>query len=108
VTSYGDDRPDHFKGEPSDSLEQALSNFSGYNRKLADILKQDSLSAADLHRIHQLSYTLENALAKISAEIEGLEELLEEVHIASETAGYEKTLEKGREYISLSQQIIRP
>lgn len=98
--------PKHFKGEPSETLEKAVKNYSEYNQKLAIIMAKDTLKPADMAEIHQLTYTLENALKQIEKEIEIIENLLEDVHKASEKADYEKTLTQGRAYLSKSQILI--
>ncbi len=102
-----DDRPDHFKGEPSKTLEQAVRNFSEYNQKLADMLQQQNLSAEDIYRIHNLTYTLENALHKIEDEVEELEEVLEEVHKASERADADTVSARGKVYLDKAQTLIK-
>lgn len=102
-----DDRPDHFKGEPSETLEQAVRNFSEYNQKLANMLQQQNLSAEELYRIHNLTYTLENALGKIEDEIEILEEVLEEVHKASERADADTVSARGKVYLDKAQTLIK-
>lgn len=96
----------HFKGEPSKTLEQAVKNFSVTNQKLATIMQKDKLEPIDMGEIHQLTYTLENALEKIQDELKKIEDLLEDVHQASEKGQYDKALKQGREYLSKSQKII--
>lgn len=98
--------PKHFKGLPSETIEQALKNYSEYNQKLAVIMAKDALQPADMAEIHQLTYTLENALKRIEKEIDIIEDLLEDVHKASEKADYEKALKQGRTYLSKSQKIV--
>ena len=46
---------------------QAVANFSEYNGKLEGLIQQEHLSPQDMHEVHMLTYTLENALAKIQA-----------------------------------------
>ena len=104
--AYGDDRPSHFKGLPAETLKDAVKNFSEHNGKLEALLNQGELSPEDLATIHQLTYTLENALNKINSEFEALAETLEEVHVASEHADAETVVNKGREYLSVSRQVI--
>lgn len=70
-----DDRPDHFKGVPSETLEAAVGNFSEYNKKLAEILAKDELTPEDMVHVHELTYTLENALEKL--EKSGLRHVIE-------------------------------
>jgi len=75
---------EHYEGEPSKTLEQAVENFSAYNAKLAGVLEKDSLSMADIQQVHEYTYTLERAVAKMRAELDDLAVTLEEVHQASE------------------------
>uniref|UniRef100_UPI0026362295 DUF6746 family protein n=1 Tax=uncultured Methylophaga sp. TaxID=285271 RepID=UPI0026362295 len=68
---------EHFKGESAESLEEAVTNFKRYNQRLENLLKQDSMSADDVTKVHELTYTLENALAKINDELDKLAVTLE-------------------------------
>lgn len=101
-----DERPDHYEGKPAETLQQAVSHFSDYNAKLEAILAKDPLSARDLNDIHQLTYTLENALETINREFTALANVLEEVHVASETAGYDRVKEKGQAYLETARQLV--
>lgn len=103
----GEDRPEHFKGLPADTLAQAVANFSEYNNKLALLIQQESLMPQDMHEVHMLTYTLENALAKIHAELTALAESLEVVHLASERAEPEIVKAQGRVYLDNARQIIK-
>lgn len=105
IPALADERPDHYAGEPSETLEQAVSNFSEYNDKLKDLLSKDELSASDLNEVHQLTYTLENAVEKIRSEYADLAEVLEEVHVASETNEPSTVKEKGQAYLETSKQL---
>lgn len=91
-----DSRIDHFEGESSATLAEAVANFSAYNGKLAALLAQPALSPTDLGIVHQLTYTLENALEKINQDLEALAETLEEVHLASEKSDAEGVRTHGR------------
>lgn len=99
-------RPEHFEGEPAETLEQALANFSEYNDKLAAILAKDELSPKDLYEVHQLTYTLENALDKIRNEYEDLAETLEEVHVASEHNDTGTVKSSGKAYLDAGRQLV--
>lgn len=96
----------HYKGEPSETLMQAVANFSEYNQKLKAILKQD-LTQENMGQIHQLSYTLENAIAKMKEEINTMADNLEAVHIASETMDTETTKTKGKAYLETAGTLIK-
>ncbi|MBE0493959.1 MAG: hypothetical protein IBX48_06410 [Thiomicrospira sp.] len=100
------DKAQHFKGQPSHTLEQAVKNFSEYNKKLAVIMQKEKLEPVDMAEIHELTYTLENALEKIENALEQIEDDLEDVHQASEKGQYDKALKKGRAYLKNAQTII--
>lgn len=102
-----DDRADHFEGEPSRTLEEALENFSEANARLAEIISQDSPDTQAVFEVHQLTYTLENALEKIRDEMEELAEVLEEVHLASERNDGETVKERGEVYLETARKIDR-
>jgi DnaJ-domain-containing protein 1 len=106
VASAETDRVEHFRGLPADSLEQAVTNFSEYNGKLRTVLDKDNLDAQDLATVHELTYTIENALAKINAELAGLAETLEEVHIASETGDIDTVKTKGQKFGSIAAEVV--
>lgn len=101
-----DDSPGHFKPESSDTLEQAVDNFSRYNTKLSEVLAGE-LDAKAIYDIHQMTYTLEVALEKINNELEELAEVLEELHKATERNDAATALIKGREYLDTSRKVIR-
>lgn len=108
ATTWADsDRPAHAKGEPADTLEQAVSNLSEYNDKLEAVLQKDELSATDMHDIHMLTYTLENALQKIQADLAETAEMLEQVHIASETNKPEVVKTRGQVYLETTRQLVK-
>ena len=101
------DRPDHFKGEPSPTLEAAVKNFSEYNQRLEAIVKKGKYSDQELVEIHQLTYTLEVALEKMEKELEELADVLEEVHVASETFDREKLKKNASLYLETSRKIVQ-
>ncbi len=106
VASAQTDRVEHFKGLPADTLEQAVMNFSSYNSKLQTVLDKGNLDGQDLATIHELTYTIENALAKINVELSTLAGTLEEVHIASETADIDRVKTKGHDYLSIARELV--
>ncbi|SFL94493.1 DUF6746 family protein [Marinobacter zhejiangensis] len=84
-TATANDSPDHFDGIPSNSLPQALEHLEAYNTQLASLLAQP-MDVATMAEIHQLTYTLENALERMQEALEQLSETLESVHKDSEYA----------------------
>lgn len=83
-TAHAEQRVDHFKGKPSATLEQAVANFSSENDRLRVLFSKEELTPQDLIAIHELTYTLEAALAKINTEMSALSTTLESLHQASE------------------------
>lgn len=107
LSVHADQRPDHFEGKPAESLAEAVASFSEYNQKLADIVAKSELSAADMVEVHELTYTLENALEKIRSELDMLADVLEEVHVASERLDAEKIKSEGLKYLETAREVIR-
>ena len=100
------ERPSHFQGLPAPDLATAVSNFSDYNTRLEAAMSGD-LTDAELGEIHILTYTLENALEKINADLAELTQTLEKIHIASETMDRTTLKEAGPEYIKTARTVIK-
>lgn len=104
--SAAGERIEHFEGEPSETLEEAVKNFSEYNKKLEAILEKDEITNQDMVKVHQLTYTLENALGKINKELSELTITLEELHLASEKVDGKRVKNKGTSYLNTAQTVI--
>lgn len=102
-----EERPDHFEAKPSPTLNAAIENLAEYNPKLEALIEKSSLSPEDLNTVHQLTYTLEQALAKIGEEKDRVAALLEEVHLASERADEETVKQSGQGYLKGTEPFIR-
>lgn len=100
------DEVDHYRAKPSETLEEAVKNFSEYNRKLAEVLNKDELTVDELERIHQLTYTLEVALAKINEEMAALPATLERLHLASEAHNAAEARGVGKVYLEIGQTVV--
>lgn len=98
-----DARISHYSGEPADSMPQALANLAEYNARLQALLAEDEV---DLHTVHELTYTLENALQRIQADLADAAEALEEVHLASEAADAEKVKDRGEDYLEVTRPLV--
>lgn len=99
TVAQADDRPAHFKGETVSSWSQAHEVLDKYNQELAGILAQDKLTPQDGAKVHELTYSLENALEYMEDTIEKLAEQLEEVHVASEKNELDIIKNKGTVYL---------
>lgn len=105
-TAQADDRPAHFKGEAAPSWEVAVTNLTEYNQRLAELVNKDKLTAEDLGQVHQLTYTLENALERMEDEIDEIGETLEKVHVASETNEPDTVKKEGEKYLTDVKNIL--
>ncbi|MFP3874316.1 MAG: DUF6746 family protein [Thiohalophilus sp.] len=105
-TAQADDEPEHFEGEPSRTLDEALKNLAIYNKKLEQILEGE-MTPEKMGEVHVLTYTLEEALERIEDEVDDLAETLEEVHKASERAEDDTVMEKGKIYLEGSNKLVR-
>ncbi|WP_029654101.1 DUF6746 family protein [Marinobacter daepoensis] len=106
LAAEADDDYKHFKGEPSQTLEQAVANLSTYNRRLETALSGE-LTPEAMNEVHQLTYTLENALGKLDDELEDIAERLEKVHKASERADPGTVKRQGSVYLEKSRVLLQ-
>lgn len=104
--AIADGTADHYEGAPAETLAQAVTNLSEYNGRMARILAQDNMSGADMEEIHQLTYTLEVALAKLNAEAAALADTLERVHLASEGNDVAALRSVATAYLDTARQIV--
>ncbi len=96
----------HFKGLAAPDLNTAVANFSEYNNRLEQVLAGE-LTDTDLVTVHELTYTLENALEKINIDLEELAQTLEKVHVASETFNRDALKEAGPAYLETARTVIK-
>lgn len=78
------DEVQHYAAKPSETLAEALENLAAYNAKVTDVLAREDLTASDMEEIHEYTYTLEQAVARIANSVEAAAVALERVHLASE------------------------
>ena len=97
---------DHYEGKKAETLEEAVTHLREYNGRLEALLDKEELSADDHARVHELSYTLENALQRIEKELPGIAEDLESVHLASERQEAETVRSDGRKYLEQVDTLI--
>lgn len=104
TTVTASDRPNHFQGKEVTTQAQALAVFKEANIKLAEIIKGE-LNPTTMTTVHELTYTLENALALIPAADDEIKEILEEVHLGSESMDAERVRDNGEYYLQLAKKI---
>lgn len=101
-----EERIAHHQVKPAETLDQAVDNFAAYNSRLAAILRKKTLDADDIVAIHEITYTLENALARINADLSTLADTLEALHLATEKADLDATLQHGTAYLDTARKVI--
>lgn len=95
----------HFKGEKPETLAEAFAILEKYNSQLEARIQYE-LTPYTMAEIHQMSYSLENALVFIEEHLYKTQENLEKVHIASETMDTETVQGKGKEYLQGSKDLL--
>jgi len=88
--AFAEETPSHYAAEPSETLEQAVANFVTYSALVEEVLARDPLTTDDMEKVHELTYTLEEALARMNAELASLPDTLEVLHKVSEGDDAEK------------------
>ena len=84
-------RVEHYAGEEIATAEDAVKTLKDENSEIAGILKSEKLEGSQLEKIHEISYTLENAIDKLIADkaapqsqLDAVDEAVQAVHHASE------------------------
>lgn len=96
----------HYEARQSNTLKEAVENFAAYNAKIAAVMAKDELTDTDLERIHELTYTLEDALARINRVMQALPQTLETLHIASENHQPAAVRGAGAVYLDIATTVI--
>jgi hypothetical protein len=101
---------DHFEGKKAETYDEAVSNMKEANSKLSDLLADGKVSGSEFFKIHRMSYTMENALAKIREESDrdysDVAKNLESVHLASEKKDAETVLQEGKKYLEGAKAML--
>lgn len=105
-TLLAEERTDHYTGKKAESIEQAHANLSKYNNKIATLLAADKLDPTAIQKIHNITYTLENALEHLEQELEQLKADLEEIHLASERGDADTINALAPDYLLKSKQLF--
>ena len=92
-------RVQHYAGEQISSLKQAQKVIKHGHKELRKLQKSD-LSNTDIDRIHELTYSLENAYAYMLAHHQQVTVLLEALHLASETFDPVDVQQKATNYLN--------
>lgn len=104
--AQADEKYDHFPALKAPNMAVALCNLESYNQKLATIKSKPQLDTLDMVKVHELTYTLENALARLQQELVKMATDLEEVHQASEKLDQQAILSFSEKYLRLSNMLV--
>lgn len=104
ANAYSEDAK-HFEGKKFDNITDAVAVLKDYNQRFEDKMNGE-LDALALHEIHELSYTMEDAVAFITSTLYTVAEELEAVHQATEHASPGTVRTSGAKYLELSRAII--
>ncbi len=104
--AFAGERADHYKGKVPKSLGQAMNYLRSHNTQLNTLLKAEKLSPQQLDEIHQMTYTMENAIKKLKNEVTLISDSLEALHKASETGKTKITKNLGEKYLLLSKPLV--
>ena len=104
--TFAGERADHYKGKVPKSLDQAINYLRSHNAQLNTLLKTEKLSPQQLDEIHQMTYTMENAIEKLKNGVTGISDSLEALHKASETGQTNITKSLGEKYLLLSKPLV--
>jgi hypothetical protein len=99
---------DHFPSLEAPNTAVALCNLSTFNAKLVAITQQASISTEDMVKVHELTYTLENAVLRLQKDLDAIAIELENVHKASEQLDASTIKQSGTIYIEAMQKILEP
>lgn len=96
----------HYEGKQADTVAGSLANLREANAELRTLL-EGALTEDDMHDVHSLSYTLEEALKEIAAEVKELQDVVEDVHLGSEGMKQELVRSKGLDYLQRIEQLLK-
>jgi hypothetical protein len=89
----------HYKGKDINTVEEAIAALQEYNLKLKAMLEAEELKPQDMGKIHEMTYTMENALKLLEGSLKITQRNLEELHLSSERMETEKAKIYGGLYL---------
>jgi site-specific recombinase len=108
TNAIADEEYNHFPSLEAPNTTVALCNLASFNKKLKTIADKEKLSAEDMVKVHELTYTLENAVMRLQQELEVIAIDLEKVHKASEVLDQGIIKASGKKYLRATTEILLP
>jgi hypothetical protein len=100
-----EDRAEHYSGKPAPNLETAVENLRAYNAKLEELLSKE-MTAENMDRVHRVSYTLETALQRLDKDLGNIANVLEGMHLASESLDADEVKANGESYLKNMRMLL--
>lgn len=98
---------DHFQGEEPQSLAHAKMMVQHSHQQIEALLRKEKLTTEEIHELHELTYSLENAVAFIQEDMKGAADALETLHKASETYDPKKARDAAKLYLDAA-KVLSP
>ena len=108
ISAHASDDDAHFKAIVSTDIASALCNLKTYNAELQQVTREKDVDTMGMLKVHELTYTLENALQKIQAELTTIAADLEEVHQSSESHDQTKVKTYTEKYMKGLDALLTP
>ena len=105
TASSASDRVEHYEARSAATLEEAVAIFVEFSDALKTVLEREPLEAADLEAVHEITYTLENALERMRGDLAELADIVEALHLASEDHDEAATREQGAAYLEIARTL---
>ncbi|TKB46367.1 DUF6746 family protein [Thalassotalea mangrovi] len=106
--SQAEEKYNHFPALESPDTATALCNIRNFNEKLNALTSKKTLTAEDMVKVHELTYTLENAVMRLQQDLDAIAVDLEKVHKASEQLDAATIKDSGEKYLTATGLILDP
>lgn len=103
-----DEEYNHFPSLDAPNTAVAVCNLNKFNAKLANIVNQSEISVEDMVKVHELTYTLENAVQRLQQDLVNIAEDLEKAHKGSEALQQEVVKSSGKGYLKALNALLAP
>lgn len=96
----------HYPSLEAPNTQVALCNLTKFNEKLQAITTKKNITPADMVKVHELTYTLENAVIRLQKDLDKIAVNLEKVHKGSEQLNQKVVKGSGKDYLAATKLIL--
>lgn len=107
-TLSADEDYDHFPALQAPDTSVAICNLNNFNAKLQAILNKPQIGVEDMVKVHELTYTLENAVQRLQQDLVVIADDLERAHKASESLQQDMLRTSSNAYLSALELLLQP